>query len=132
MTIIILLVISLFFIIIICWNIYITNKSKTNSKIENISALSYVKINKNVPKSELLYKIANKYNDSKYINYFNKIINLNLYRTPVYVIKKNNEKYEYEIYFYRYDPYRKSNYKTPNANYLDVILDKYDTFTKKK
>ena len=128
MKIVILFVIILFLIIIICWNLY---KSKTNIKSENISALSYVKIDNNVPKSELLYKFVNKYNDSKYVNYFNKIIKLNLYRTPVYVIKKNNDKYEYEIYFYRYDPYRKSNYTTPNANYLDVILDKYDTFTKK-
>jgi len=129
MKIVILLVIILFFIIIICWNIF--KNGKLNKESENISALSYLKVNNNVPKSELLYKFANKYNDSKYVNYFNKIINLNLYRTPVYVIKKNNNKYEYEIYFYRYDPHRKSKYDSPNANYLDVILDKYNTFTKK-
>jgi hypothetical protein len=120
-------ILSLIFILIlfIYWFIF---KKKT----DNISALSYVKVNNNVPKNELLFKFVDTYSDNKYTDYFNKIINLKLERTPVYVIKKVGNTYEYEVYFYRYDPYRKSKYKIPNTGYLIIILDDYKTFAKKQ
>jgi len=98
--------------------------------MNNISALSYLNIDNKVPKSELLLLFAIKYNESIYTSYFNSVLSLNLERTPVYVIKKSGDRYEYEIYFYRYDPYRKSSYTVPNADYLDVILDDYSKFIK--
>lgn len=113
----------LIFILFICWFIFKKNN-------DNISALSYVKVNNNVPKNELLFKFVDTYNDNKYTDYFNKIINLKLQRTPVFVIKKVDNTYEYEVYFYRYDPNRKSKYK--NGEYLTIVLDNYETFTKKQ
>jgi hypothetical protein len=115
----------LILILFIYWFIF-----KKNT--DNISALSYVKVNNNVPKNELLFKFVDTYSDNKYTDYFNKIINLKLERTPVYVIKKVGNTYEYEVYFYRYDPYRKSKYKIPNTGYLIIILDDYKTFAKKQ
>lgn len=99
------------------------------NKKNNVSALSYLNTKYNVPKYELLYLFIDKYNDDKYKNYMNKILNLNLKMSPVYVIKKINNNYEYEIYFYRYDQYRKSTFKDKHANFLDLRLNNYhETF----
>jgi hypothetical protein len=122
-----LLLIALIIIIIILFYLF---KMK-NYNDTNISALSYLAINDIVPKKELLLKFVDNYNDKKYKNYFNKLINLNLIRKPVYVIKKINDQYEYEVYFYRYDPFRDSKYNYKHCKYFDISLDNYDNFIKK-
>jgi hypothetical protein len=86
----------------------------------NISALSYFSINNNVAKNELIYKFINYYNMSSYKNYFNKIENLNVKLPIVYAIKKYNNKYEFEVYYYRYLHNRK--------NLYDIDLDDYNNF----
>ena len=110
-------IIILFMIIII----YFYKKKKNN-----VSVLSYVDTKYNVPNVELLFLFINKYNDERYKKYIYKILDLNLTMKPVYAIKKINNNYEYEIYFYRYDQYRKSNYTIENANYLDILLADYN------
>ena len=117
-----LLLIALIIIIIILYYIF---KIKNNNDT-NISALSYLAINDIVPKKELLLKFVDNYNDKNYKNYFNKIINLNLIRKPVYVIKKINDQYEYEVYFYRYDPFRDSKYNYKHCKYcLSLLIDNF-------
>ena len=109
-------------LIIIFILIYITYNPGKN----NISALSYVNTKYNIPKYELIYLFINKYNDEKYEKYINKILSLNLLIKPVYCIKKIDNNYEYEIYFYRYDEYRQSNfiYNFKN-NMLKIKLNNY-------
>jgi hypothetical protein len=99
--------------------------------MDNISALSYLSVENKVPKSELLLLFAYNYNNHKYTAHFSDILSLKLERTPVYAIKKHADgSYEYEVYFYRYDPHRKIELAIANAGYLTVILDDYDTFIK--
>jgi hypothetical protein len=114
-------IILLFILLLIIILIYLFINKKNN-----ISVLSYVNINFDVPKSELLFLFIKKYNDNKYYNYMNKILELNLTMSPVYVIKKINNNYEYEIYFYRYNQHRQSKYNIKNANYLDISLADYN------
>jgi len=122
---ILIIIVIIILIILFCFTL---NKKKT----ENISALSYLKITNNVPKNELLLYFVNKYNNDTYKNYFNKIINLKIKKTPVYVIKKINNNYEYEVYLYRYDTYRIRNFIYKNKDYLDVTLENFNTFPKKE
>ncbi len=93
---------------------------------KNISALSYLTVKFDVPHNELLKLFITKYSDDKYMKYFDKILSIN--KLPVYVIKKIGDKYEYEVYFYRYNPNRKSSFKVKNAAYLDIKLDEYKKF----
>lgn len=103
--------------------LYFMNKSNNKN---NVSVLSYVNTKYNVPEYELLFLFINKYNDQKYNNYMNKILKLNLLMKPVYVIKKTNNNYEYEIYFYRYDQNRQSTFNDKHANFLDLKLNEYN------
>jgi hypothetical protein len=116
-----------FLMLVLIYYLFVNKKVNKH----NISALSYFKIDGIVPKQELLLKFVENYNDKKYKDYFNKIINFDLIRSPVYVIKKVQNHYEYEVYFYRYDPFRTTNYTTKNAGYLDIKLDNYNNFIKK-
>jgi uncharacterized membrane protein len=121
---IIIMIIIIFVLIIIIFIfvfVYFITKSK-----KNVSALSYVNTKYNVPEYELLFLFIDKYNDNKYKNYMNKVLDLNLLMDPVYVIKKINNKYEYEIYFYRYDQHRQSKFKDKDANFLDLKLNNYN------
>ena len=114
----------IFFIIIFILFYFINTTNKNN-----VSVLSYVNTKYNVPKCELLLLFINKYNDEKYNKYINKILTLNLLMKPVYVIKKINNNYEYEIYFYRYDQYRQSSFDVKNANFFDLKLNNFhETF----
>jgi hypothetical protein len=112
-------------------NIYTLSKTTNNTKI---SALSYKYINSKVPEHELLYFFMKNYNDIKYVNYINKFNINKIFQPPVYCIKKINDKYEYEIYLYKYNPYRPSflkldiNYNTflsnKDYNYLNIYPKK--------
>lgn len=103
--------------------IYLIIFKKNNNT--QVSALSYKYLNNKVAEYELLYFFIKNYNDIKYINYFNKFKNNKIFQPPVYCIKKIGDKYEYEIYLYKYNPYRPSflkleiNYNTflPNKDY---------------
>jgi hypothetical protein len=103
------------------------NHAKNNNiKIKHntqISALSYKYINNKVPEYELLYLFIKNYNDIKYINYMNKFKTNKIYQPPVYCIKKIGNKYEYEIYLYKYNPYRPS--------FLKIEIN-YNTFLSNK
>lgn len=118
--------IKLVIIILVLLFLILVNKKELN----NISALSYLRVNHNVPHKELIDFFINKYSSDKYKKYMNLVKSIN--KLPVYVIKKIGDKYEYEIYFYRYDPDRKTNFKIKNANYLDIKLDSLKKFPSNK
>ena len=128
----------LIFIIIILFFVYLIQKQLYkpiiyNREFKHISALSYVNLTKSefVPTYELLFEFVNKYQDNKYSNYFHKLLQLNLTRPPVYVIKNYNNKYEYEVYLYRYDPYRNTNPHIKHGKHLGITLDDYSNFITK-
>jgi hypothetical protein len=112
-------VITLLIIFILIYILY--NPSKNN-----ITALSYVNTKYDIPKYELIHLFINKYNDEKYEKYINNILSLKLLIKPVYCIKKMDNNYEYEIYFYRYDENRQSNFiYNFNYNILNIKLSNY-------
>jgi hypothetical protein len=119
-----------FFIILVLLILFINICKKSNKILNNISALSYLRVNHNVPHKELIDFFIRNYSEDKYQKYINLVKSIN--KLPVYVIKKINDKYEFEIYFYRYDPDRKTTFKVKNANYMDIKLDNLEKFPSKK
>lgn len=92
-------IITIFFFFIF-FKIYKSREKFLKNKKENISGLTYRYVDYNVPHNELLYYFVENYN-KKYKDFFKKIDSLQ--KKPVYTIKKINDKYEYEIYFYKWD-----------------------------
>ena len=110
--------------------LFVIISKKSYKIINNISALSYLRVLHNVPHKELIDFFIKQYSTYKYQKYIDLVKSIN--KLPVYVIKKIDDKYEFEIYFYRYDPDRKTDFKIHNANYLDIKLDSLDKFPSKK
>lgn len=93
------------------------------NSVKNIrlSALSYKKINSNVPQKEMLdYFLENKASPTVK-NFINARSHYKTSCKPVYAIKKySDSKYEFELYFYRYQPDRDS--------HLFITLDSLTNF----
>jgi hypothetical protein len=85
-----------------------------------ISPLSYIRMQSNIPELELLLFFTNKQNEQ--IRDYVKNLNFKNKNKPVYAVKKYGNKYEFEIYLYRYKPDRYSPIK--------IVLDDMDYFPK--
>jgi hypothetical protein len=75
-------------------------------KNSKISPLSYKRIYNNVSQSELLKFFVSK--EDKIIGDYIKKLKFKTSNKPVYAVKKYGDRYEFEVYFYRYNPDRES------------------------
>jgi hypothetical protein len=109
------IIIILLFILVACYKKYDINA--------HISVLSYIEIAEYVPTKELMFKFLKMYNPM-YIPRIQKIMALHkCSHKPVYAIKKYNDRYEYELYFYRYNPKR--------PQHINISLDDRKHFPSK-
>lgn len=97
-------------------------QDKVNKNNTRISPLSYIRMKNNIPESELLFFFTNK-QDKMISNYVNDL-NFKNKNKPVYAVKKYGNKYEFEIYLYRYKPDRYSP--------IRIVLDDMSNFPKMK
>lgn len=119
--------INLLLVIYICFYLVFkifNNKYKYKQQIINedinikISPLSYIRTNNNINQMELLNYFLD--TEQQIVKNYIKNLNFETKNKPVYAVKKYGNRYEFEIYFYRYNPDRESP--------IRIILDNVNKF----
>jgi hypothetical protein len=104
-------------IIVIIWVLYRVYTMSDIEKVKvkdniRISPLSYIRMDSNIVQMELIKFYSDK---DKFIKKYLKNLKFKTENKPVYAVKKYEDRYEFEIYFYRYKPDR--------GSHIRIILD---------